>query len=83
MIFYIIIYHDRKYYRYKVDCTEINAREEIYKLTARNKTLILTNNRPFLKSKNLKHWKMKWEVEGEIWNQYFLKLIIEAIEKEI
>lgn len=81
--FTIIILHDRRRYRYKVELIEVNKRNEIYKLTARNKVVLFSNNRPLLKSKNLKHWKMTWTIDVEIWNTYFKKLIIEAIEKVI
>lgn len=81
--FFITVIHSYKRYRYKVECIEINNRNEIYKLTAKNKTIILINNRPFLKAKKLKHWKMTWEIEGEIWNVHFQELIIKAIEKVI
>jgi hypothetical protein len=83
MTFSITIIHDKRKYRYKVERIEINARNEVYKLTARNKTIIFTNNRPFLKEKNLKHWKVSWKTDPEIWNIYFKKLLVEAIEKEI
>lgn len=81
--FLIIILHDRKYYRYKVERISIDERKEKYRLIARNKTLIFTNNRPFLKSKKLKHWKMAWKIDGQINNEYFQQLIIQALEKQI
>ena len=81
--FDIIIHHDRHRYRYHIDLIQVTKTEEVYKLTARNKTLIFKNNRPILKAKKLKHWQMTWTVEGEIWNVHFQELICKAIEKEI
>ena len=81
--FTITILHDRRRYRYKVELIKTTTREEIYRLTAKNKTVILTNNRPFLKEKRLKHWHLSWNTDPEIWNTHFLKLIIEAMEKVI
>lgn len=81
--FDIYISHDYHRYKFHIDLIKITKTEEIYQLTARNKTLIFTNNRPRLKLFGLKHWKMKWEVEGSIWNEYFKELIIKEIEKNI
>lgn len=81
--FDIIVTHDYHRYKFHIDLLRITKTEEIYKLTAKNKTLIFTNNRPRLKILGLKHWKLSWTVEGAIWNEYFKELIIREIEKNI
>ena len=81
--FDIIILHDRNRYKFHIDLLKVTKTEEIYQLTAKNRTLILKNNRPILKAKHLKHWQMTWKVEGQIWNVHFQELICKAIEKEI
>lgn len=77
--FTITIRHYSGLYRYPVELIESNSREEIYRLTAKNKTLIFKNNRPLLKAKNLKHWKPAWSMEGDLHNISFRDLIIEAL----
>ena len=57
---------------------------ERYKVWARKNTskyIMLQNNRPFLKSKNLKDKRFNWKVlEGEITNRSALDKVIEILE---
>lgn len=81
--FTISIIFDRKKYSYPVKLMSIDSREERYLLRAKNKTVIFTNNRPFLQSKKLKHWKLTWKVDTQLNSSHFQEMLINAIEKVI
>lgn len=83
MNFTITILFDRRRYTYKVERISVTAREEAYKVIGRNKSVIFINNRPLLKEKRLKHWKITWKMQGDLWNVHFKNLLVEALEKEI
>jgi len=67
-----------------VELTYEDKAVERYKVHARNnagKYIMLQNNRPFLRSKNLKYKRLNWKVlEGEIKNRSALDSVIEIIE---
>lgn len=78
--FRIKVRYGSRDYEYQVEMLTYALGSESYQLTARNKTLILKNNRPILRRKGLKNWKPEWTlVSGEISNSGFLEEIQKAI----
>ena len=55
---------------------------ERWKVIGKNGFLILSNNRPLIIRKKLKHWKPEWQQEGtEMTNKAFIKALCEAIDQ--
>ena len=71
-------------YRLTVELIYEDKDVERYKGHARKnpgKYIMLQNNRPFLRSKNLKHKRFNWKVlEGEVTNRSALDKVIEILE---
>jgi hypothetical protein len=84
MKFGIAIKHERKNIRLQVELTEANEAFEKYKVSARNQSFILQNNRPVIKSRGLKHFPLTWKVvQGGYHYTSILNAIIKEIEKKI
>lgn len=61
----------------------LNDRER-WKVSGKNGFLILSNNRPVLIRKNLKHWKPDWQTDGKgLESKVFTKALYEAIEEAV
>lgn len=77
----ITIQHDNYTYRYTVKHKVIDDRTEHFTLVAKNKTLVISSNRPYLrKHPGLKKWEPELKlIEGEISNVSFLEKIYQAI----
>lgn len=57
---------------------------EQFKVTGKNKTIVLQTNRLFFQAKGLKHRKGKWKlIEGQLHNEKAVEKICEAIESKI
>lgn len=73
-----------KTYRMTVELVSEDASFERYKIIAKNnpgKFIILQNNRPLIRGKNLKHKRLNWMVvEGEITNRTALEEVIKILE---
>lgn len=63
-MFWIQIKYDGRWRRYKVQQLETVAEREYYKVIAGNGELLLSNNRPVLVRRQLKHRQPDWKVEG-------------------
>ena len=82
--FRIKIEIDRRYRYFPVDEIYDDGSIERYKLTRKNKAVVLQSNGPLLRAKGLKHKKVKWKLtEGIIQMSYGLNLVIDEIMKEI
>ena len=82
--FRISIEIDRRYRYYQVDEIYNDGTIERYKITGKNKSVVLQSNRPLLRAKGVKHKKVEWKLtEGLIQTSYGLNLIIDAIMNEI
>ena len=82
--FRIRIEIDRRYRYFQVDEIYNDGSIERYKLTGKNKSVVLQSNRPLLRSKGLKHKKVEWKLtKGLIQVSYGLNLVIDEIMKEI
>ena len=81
MKFGIVIKHERRNIRLKVERVYQSLSVEKYKVTARNGSFTLQTNLPLLRSKGLKYKKADWkEVVGAVNNRSILEGVIEAIE---
>jgi hypothetical protein len=84
MDFSIKINHDRKIIRLQVEKIFEKDGFEQYKVSARNKTLILQSNRPLLRDKGLRFKRPKWTLEsGQLHNAALLDKIISAVYSHI
>lgn len=84
MVFNISIKYDRKIIRLKVEKITQTETTEKYKVTAKNQSFVLQNDRPVIIAKGLKYFPITWRVtEGGYHQQYILDLIIKEVEKKI
>lgn len=84
MSFYISVKIDRRVIRLQVERIFLDKRFERFKVIAKNKSLILQNNRPILANKGLKYRKPKWDlIEGQLQNTSLVQSIIEAISEHL
>ena len=82
--FRIRIEIDRRYRYFQVDEIYNDGSIERYRLTGKNKAVVLQSNRPLLRAKGLKHKKVEWKlIEGLIQVSYGLNLVIAEIMKVI
>jgi hypothetical protein len=66
----------------KADMIYRSDQVERIKVIGKNRSIILQNNRPLLKSKGLKLKRVDWKlVEGELHNSHVLESIIQKLEK--
>ena len=84
MQFNITITYDRKKITLiieRIAATKIIGK---YKVTARNQSFVLQNNRPLIISKGLKYFPVTWKViQGGYHQPFILQQITKAIEKKI
>jgi hypothetical protein len=84
MMFYITPQIQGKMVRLKVELVLESPSLEQFKVTARNKTLMLQTNRLLFVHRGLKHRKGQWNViSGNLHNKAALEKIIEAIEEKL
>ncbi|HTB52946.1 MAG TPA: hypothetical protein VK718_09255 [Ferruginibacter sp.] len=86
MTFKIRIKYSGRWYQFVVEQFDVDERNEKFRIIARNKIVVLQSNRPFFRSKGIKHRKPDWKViEGEISNSSGLediqKAILEVVDK--
>ena len=75
---------DRRYRYFQVNEIYNDGSIERYRLTGKNKAVVLQSNRPLLRAKGLKHKKVEWKLtEGIVQVSYSLNLTIDEIMKEI
>jgi hypothetical protein len=81
MVFYIKVYFQDKDYRLKVELIRSTNQIEQYRVIARNRQLVFQCDRPFLKAKNFKNKKPKWQlIEGNVLYNGLYERIVEEIE---
>lgn len=69
------------YVRLTVEQVYLSDQLEKYKVSGRNKSLILQSNRPLLRAKGMKTRRPAWKlIEGNINDTAFLKRLIETVE---
>ncbi len=84
MKFGIVIKHERRNIRLRVETISNDGIMAIFKITARNDTFILKTNKPLLISKGLKYKKAEWKViDGGHHRVTIIDLITKEIEKNI
>ena len=84
MTFGIQIKHERKTIRFQVEKIEETETTENFRVTTKNQSFVLQNNRPVIITKRLKYFPINWKVvEGGYHHQYILDLITKEIEKKL
>ena len=70
--------------RVKVERTYQSDQIERFKVIARDRSLVLQNNRPLLRANGMRHRKPDWKlVEGELLSMDFLQSLIFTINRHI
>lgn len=83
MKFGIVIVHERRKIRLRVELVAQTKETAQYKVIARNGTVTFQTNKPLLRAKGLKYKPAEWKViQGGISNQYILKEIIKALDEK-
>lgn len=78
----ISIVYDRQVIRLKAERIALTEISEQYRIIARNRILIVQNNRPLLHKKGLKHRRIDWKlVDGHLQNTALFELICKQLEK--
>lgn len=84
MQFSISIKHERKTIRLQVEKIAETETTEKFRVTAKNQSFVLQNNRPVIIARGLKYFPLTWKVvEGGYHQQYILDLIVKQIEKKL
>lgn len=80
--FWIAVFYDRREFHYKIESLQHQAKGfERFRLVAKNKTIVITSNRPLIRQQGLKHFPPTWIVEqGTISNPNFQEAIFKALE---
>ena len=67
--FYITIIVDRRAYRLKVEHIYIDSVKEQYRVSGRNKSIVVQSNRPLFRNRGVRHRRPNWKViEGNVFN---------------
>jgi len=84
MVFYIRPLINRIAYRLRVEQVMIDSVKEQYRISGRNKSIVLQSNRPLFRNKGIKHRKPNWKlVEGSVHYHSDMEPIIAEIMKII
>ena len=76
------ITYDRKTIRLRARIIFMNEQIERIQVRARNKSITIQSNRPFLESKGLKQKRIDWKItEGTISNSMVLEMILRNVER--
>lgn len=71
---------ERRHRYYRIDLHYADLTREQFRITGRNGSVVLENNRPLLRGKGLKHFRISWKVvEGEVRVRSALEPFIKAI----
>ncbi|MEO6316254.1 MAG: hypothetical protein ABIU63_14675 [Chitinophagaceae bacterium] len=82
--FFISVKIDGTFRRFHVIQILKGIGEDQYKLTARNKSLVFSTNKPIIERRSLKDFPWTWKlIEGELYNKYALDAIIAALEQQL
>ena len=82
MFFQIRVYTSIKTYKLKGEVIYESDQVQRVRVTGKNGSIVLQNNRPFLLSKGLKSKRVHWSLkEGQINNVYFLSRLIEELDR--
>lgn len=78
----IIVDHERKLIRLLVERIYLSSRSERIQVSGRNRSIVLENNRPLLRSKGLRHRKIDWKlVEGTMFSLSLYESIVIEVDK--
>jgi hypothetical protein len=82
MFFPIRVHTSLKTYKLKGEVIYQSEQLQRVRVTGKNGSIILQNNRPFLLSKGLKSKRVHWSLkEGQINNVYFVSRLIEELDR--
>lgn len=71
---------ERRHRYYRIDLEHADQAREQFRISGRNRYVVLENNRPLLRGKGLKHFRISWKVvEGEVRIPGALEPFIKAI----
>lgn len=80
----IHIIHDQQVLRLVAERIVVNETSKRYRVIARNRSLVVQNNRPLLLRHGLKHRRIDWKlVDGSLQNTKLLELICKKIEESM
>lgn len=84
MHFMIIIKDHYKNYRLIVEHTKVDSRTEYFKVSSKTNYLLISSNRPFFRSKGLKHRRPDYDViEGTVYNISVYNKILDELNSYI
>ncbi len=82
MVFSIRVHTSLKTYKLNGEVIYDSDQLQRVRVTGKNGSIVLQNNRPFLLSKGLKSKRVHWTLkEGQINNVYFLSRLIEELDR--
>jgi len=82
MVFPIRVYTKDQTYRLKAEVIYESKKVQRIRVSGKNRSIVLQNNRPCLLSRGLKSKRIHWTLkEGQMSNVYFLSRLIEALER--
>lgn len=82
MFFPIRVHTSLKTYKLKGEVIYESDQVQRVRVTGKNGSIVLQNNKPFLLSKGLKSKRVHWTIkEGQMSNMYFLFRLIEELER--
>lgn len=82
--FVIVVFYDRKKIRLICEQVGMGIALDTWEVRARNKTLVLTNNRPVIEKARLNHFPWTWKlIKGELHNKALYDDIVQALEAHI
>lgn len=80
----IIIKDQYKNYRLIVEYTKVDSRKEHFKVSSKTSYLLISSNRPFFRSKGLKHRRPDYDIiEGRVYNSSVYNKILDELNAYI
>lgn len=84
MKFFINVLHDRRVIRLTAELIYQTERIERFRISGRNRSIVLQSNRPVFKLRGLKHRQAEWKLfEGTITYKSLLESIIKELDMEV
>jgi hypothetical protein len=77
----IRVYIDRKACRLRVEKIYESNQVVRYKVSGRNRSIVMQTNEPFFRNRGMKHRRPDWKIwEGQMHQRGFLGLLIKELE---
>jgi hypothetical protein len=82
MVFPLYVYTTHESYRLSGEVIYESDQIQRVRVSGRNRSIVLQNNRPLLLARGLKNKRVHWSlIEGQVNNAYFLSKLLDELDR--